>query len=133
MSHGDRDYRLITTNGPQAKGGGKMSAIAKLMDAWGLTEANTRDVLTKLDAKRWLGGDNLSAITHAGIIDNDSTADKMHGHTGFWFGIIADGEENIAFVTNGDPVWDTWCESVANDIGVIWGDASDELKEYKLD
>lgn len=101
----------------------------KLMKVWGVNEEAVNDILRALDAKEWLGGETLNGITHAGIIDDDSTSDKRHGHTGYW---ISDGE-HIALVTNGDPVWSTLAdEEACLDAGLNWGDPSDMLKGHEV-
>jgi hypothetical protein len=103
--------------------------ITKLANKWGVSEDACRDILRALDAQKWLGGETLESITHAGVIDNDSTADKLSGHTGYW---ISDGE-HIALVTNGDPVWSTLNdEDACRDAGLQWGEPEEMLAGHEL-
>jgi len=96
----------------------------KLAEAWGVKEIDVDIILSALDAKRWLGGDTLAAITHAGSYDNSST-DKMCGHTGFW---VSDGEYLAVSRNGGDPIWTTLgdedtCTLAGLTFGeVIWDD-----------
>ena len=103
--------------------------IEKLSTAWGISEEAVRDVLKALDAKAWCGGETLASITHAGTIDNDLTSDKRHGHTGYW---ISDSE-NLAYVTNGNPMWSTLSdEDACLDAGLNWGEPEEMLEGYAL-
>lgn len=102
--------------------------ISKLAKTWGIKEYQAEDVLSALDAKKWADGD-LSAIKYAGTIDTDATADKMAGHTGYW---IADSDEHIAFVTNGDHIWADWSEDISDDCGLVWGSFADSVADYRV-
>lgn len=88
--------------------------IAKNFNAPGCCD----DILDRLNAFRWVGGETLSCIKYAGTIDNGDE-NKIHGHNGYW---IATEDGCIAYITNGDPVWADWSEDVAGDCGLVWGD-----------
>jgi hypothetical protein len=106
-----------------------MEMIERLSKAWAVDREAAKDILARLDAKKWAGGESITAITHAGTIDSDITADKFHGHTGFW---ISDGEY-IALVTNGDPVWSSLeDEDACLDAGLQWGEAAEMLQGYEV-
>lgn len=103
--------------------------IEKLEKAWGVDRGAVLDILERLDAEKWAGGETLNCITHAGTIDNDSTADMCYGHTGYW---ISDGE-NIAIVTNGDPLWSSLDdENACIDAGLLPGEASEMLRGKEI-
>lgn len=91
----------------------------KLAESWGITYDEAIDVLAALDADNWAGGEISDQIKYAGVIDDDGTADKRHGHTGYW---IADDDEHVDVVTNGPAAWAEWSEDVADDIGLGWGE-----------
>lgn len=100
----------------------------KLSRAWGISDDDVDRALCRLDAKKWTGREGLEAIVYAGTINNDHS-DKACGHNGYW---IADDNQRVCYVTNGDPVWDDWSETVADEIGLLWDDYCGVMDEYKI-
>lgn len=105
------------------------SMIDRLAAHWGLAPEEATDVLQRLDAVRWAGGEGLDCITHAGTIDTGHS-DMMHGHNGYWIADATTG--NVCSVTNGDAVWDDWTEDTAIEIGEMWGDMAEMLTGSKI-
>ena len=75
-----------------------MLDFTKLAEKFEVEEHQVQDVLDLLDYKRNSGGEEP---THAGVVDDDDSSDKFHGHTGYW---MAWGRDAIG-VTNGDIVY----------------------------
>jgi hypothetical protein len=92
-----------------------------------ISEEDAERVIRSLDPKFW--GDELPS--HGGFFDNDITADKTAGHTGWW---LAWEDSGVAVAaTNGDPEWLSLdCEEDITAIGGDWDDVSGWLAANKL-
>lgn len=105
-----------------------MTTIEKLAAKWGVDADAVDEILNRMDIKRWLGGETLDSISHADTIDDGAT-DMTYGHNGYW---VSDGE-NIAIITNGDPLWSTLTdEDACSDAGLFWGDLADMLEGHEI-
>lgn len=107
--------------------------IEKISKAFGLNLVETKDVLDRMDSKKWLGGESLSSIVYAGVIDDDSE-EKIYGHTGFW---IANLEGNINVLAHNNDEnrvgsWTEYDEDFCLYAGVKWGEMEESLKPYRV-
>lgn len=102
----------------------------KLAVVWLVKDSDVDEILSRLDAKRWLGENGLESIVYAWNIDNEGI-NKSCGHNGYW---IADNDKHICYVTNGNPVFAEWSEETANEIGVDWknGDFEEVMSGYTI-
>ena len=106
-----------------------MTTIEDLGRVWDVNREDVLDILERMDALRWAGGEGIASVTHAGTIDTGHS-DMLHGHNGYW---ISDGEY-IALITNGDPVWSTLDdEDACLDAGLVWGDPGEMLAGFETE
>jgi hypothetical protein len=102
--------------------------INRLAQHWGVSLDDAADIIARMDIVRW-DPDYPNSIIYGGVIDNGHS-DKLNGHNGYW---VATSAGEICYVTNGDPVWDTWCDVVAEEIGLSWGDYRTAMEGHKLE
>ena len=108
----------------------KVPMKCRLSLAWDVPTDDVTTILTALGVPRWLGGETIDSITHAGCFNHAFiTDDKFCGHTGYW---ISNGE-TIAVVTNGDPLWSSLDdEDACTMAGLSWGETADMIKRFKI-
>ena len=98
----------------------------KIANTWAVSLEDARDIMARMDVNKWLGGDTLAAITHAGTVEGGG--DQSSGHAGYWLR----NNEFICQITNGDPVWAEWSEAIADDCGLPWGDIEEAMLGHEV-
>ena len=107
-----------------------MSISSKLSKIWTIPLKDALVIIDSLSARKWAGSHGIeSVIAYAGVIDKENNPNKLHGHNGYW---IADADEHVCYITNGDPVWCDWSEDCANEIDLPWGDFLEVMTPHAI-
>jgi hypothetical protein len=113
-----------------------MSNIIKIAKCWDVTNEAAKDIIERMQMSDGEHATLLSNYGYAGVIDDDTTQDKLWGHTGYWLARKNDevgGGGYVRFITNSDPMESVFCKKIADTIGIKWTNFNKAFADYALD